>query len=94
MKHNVMQALRTGSGVRECFIKELYPDAVNRGDGRSLAADDAGSEKSLAQALHSVVRAANEQRYDDGIDDDEDAEEDGRGTHIENYGNQHVQEQL
>jgi nuclear pore complex protein Nup107 len=43
-KHNVMQALRTGSGIREGLVKELDPDAMNRGDGRSLAADDAVSQ--------------------------------------------------
>lgn len=64
-KHNVMQALRTGSGVREGLVKELDPDAMNRGDGRSLAADDAGSEKSLAQALYSFVRAG---RLDEAVE--------------------------
>ncbi|KAG6332899.1 hypothetical protein ID866_6186, partial [Astraeus odoratus] len=111
-KHNVMQGLRTGSGPRGGLVKELDPDAVNRGDGRTLAADDAltadvkAFEKSLAQAVYSFLRAgrldeavelcrrahqpwraasirgsllfqwraiANERR-DDGIDDEEDAE--------------------
>lgn len=40
-KHNVMQALRTGHGTREGLVTEFDPDAVNRGDGKSLAADDA-----------------------------------------------------
>ena len=39
-----MQALRTGSGIRDGLVKELDPDAMNRGDGRSLAADDAVSQ--------------------------------------------------
>ncbi|KAG1880879.1 hypothetical protein F4604DRAFT_1748441 [Suillus subluteus] len=60
-----MQALRTGSGIREGLLKELYHDARNRGDGRSLAADDAGSEKSLAQALYSFVRAG---RLDEAVE--------------------------
>ncbi|KAJ8594203.1 hypothetical protein M405DRAFT_760907 [Rhizopogon salebrosus TDB-379] len=64
-KHNVMQALRTGSGIREGLVKELDPDAMNRGDGRSLAADDAGFEKSLTQALYSFVRAG---RLDDAVE--------------------------
>ena len=42
-KHNVMQALRTGRGAREGLITEFDPDSVNRGDGKSLAADDAVS---------------------------------------------------
>ncbi|KAG1880883.1 hypothetical protein F4604DRAFT_1748501, partial [Suillus subluteus] len=52
-----MQALRTGSGIREGLVKELYPDAMNRGD--------AGSEKSLAQALYSFVRAG---RLDEAVE--------------------------
>lgn len=35
-----MQGLRTGAGARHGLVKEMDPDAVNRGDGRSLAADD------------------------------------------------------
>ncbi|KAF9244485.1 107-domain-containing protein [Melanogaster broomeanus] len=64
-KHNVMQALRTGSGPREGLVKEFDPDAVNRGDGRSLAADDAGFEKMLTQALYSFVRAG---RLDEAVE--------------------------
>ncbi|KAG1856995.1 nuclear pore protein 84/107 [Suillus subalutaceus] len=47
-------ALRTGSGIREGLA-----------DGRSLAADDAGFEKSLAQALYSFVRAG---RLDEAVE--------------------------
>ncbi|KAG9312440.1 hypothetical protein JVU11DRAFT_6824 [Chiua virens] len=35
-KHNVMQALRTGHGIREGLVTEFDPDSVNRGDGKSL----------------------------------------------------------
>ncbi|KAF9221187.1 hypothetical protein BS17DRAFT_846289 [Gyrodon lividus] len=64
-KHNVMQALRTGSGPRDGLVSEFDPDAVNRGDGKSLAADDAGFEKTLAQALYSFVRAG---RLDEAVE--------------------------
>lgn len=40
-KHSVMQSLRTGGAHRDGMVKELDPDAVNREEGRSLAADDA-----------------------------------------------------
>ncbi|KAJ6459798.1 nuclear pore protein 84/107 [Mycena vitilis] len=56
-KHSVMQALRMGGGARDGLVKELDPDAVNRGDGRMLAADDTNYEKGLGQALYSYVRA-------------------------------------
>lgn len=40
-KHAVMQSLRIGSGgARDGLVKDMDPDAVNRGDGRMLAADD------------------------------------------------------
>ncbi|KAG2123453.1 hypothetical protein DEU56DRAFT_829403, partial [Suillus clintonianus] len=32
-KHSIVQALRTGSGIRDGLVKELDPDAMNRGDG-------------------------------------------------------------
>ncbi|KAK7436197.1 Nucleoporin nup84 [Stygiomarasmius scandens] len=64
-KHSVMQALRTGAGSRDGLVKEMDPDAVNREDGRSLAADDASYEKSLAQALYGMVRAG---RLDEAIE--------------------------
>lgn len=41
-QHSVMQALRTGSG-RDGLVKEMDPDAPNRDEGRTLAADDAVS---------------------------------------------------
>ncbi|KAJ7771524.1 nuclear pore protein 84/107 [Mycena metata] len=58
-KHGVMQSLRIGGGggARDGLVKEMDPDAVNRGDGRLLAADDTNYEKGLAQALYSYVRA-------------------------------------
>lgn len=40
-KHSVMQALRTGAGPRDGLVREMDPDAINREDGRTLAADDA-----------------------------------------------------
>ncbi|KAJ7184429.1 nuclear pore protein 84/107 [Mycena filopes] len=57
-KHGVMQSLRMGGGgARDGLVKEMDPDAVNRGDGRMLAADDTNYEKGLAQALYTYVRA-------------------------------------
>ncbi|KAG7444855.1 nuclear pore protein 84/107 [Guyanagaster necrorhizus] len=56
-KHNVVQAARTAAGARGGLVKELDPDALNRGDGRALASDDANFEKNLTQALYSFVRA-------------------------------------
>ncbi|KAK0213959.1 nuclear pore protein 84/107 [Armillaria fumosa] len=64
-KHNVVQAARTAVGGRSGLVKELDPDAVNRGDGRALASDDAHFEKNLTQALYSFVRAG---RLDDAIE--------------------------
>ncbi|KAI6131044.1 nuclear pore protein 84/107 [Pisolithus croceorrhizus] len=64
-KHNVMQGLRTGAGTREGLVREMDPDAVNRGDGKTLAADDAAFEKSLAQAVYSFIRAG---RLDDAVE--------------------------
>ncbi|KAN0078059.1 Nuclear pore protein 84/107 [Tylopilus felleus] len=63
-KYNVMQALRTGQGTREGFVTEFDPDAVNRGDGKSLAADDTAFEKTLTQSLYSFVRAG---RLDEAV---------------------------
>ncbi|KAF7298503.1 Nuclear pore complex protein [Mycena kentingensis (nom. inval.)] len=57
-KHGVMQARRMGgTGGRDGLVKEMDPDAVNRGDGRTLAADDTNYEKGLSQALYAYVRA-------------------------------------
>ncbi|KAK7060258.1 Nucleoporin nup84 [Paramarasmius palmivorus] len=63
-RHTVMQAMRTGASGRDGLVKELDPDAVNRDDGRGLAADDAGYEKSLAQALYGFIRAG---RLEDAV---------------------------
>ncbi|KAJ7749279.1 hypothetical protein DFH07DRAFT_961789 [Mycena maculata] len=51
-KHGVMRALRMGGGGGVCdgLVKEMDPEAVNRGDGRMPAADDTNYEKGLAQA--------------------------------------------
>ena len=42
-KHTIMQSLRTGNPQRDGLVTEMDPDAVNRGDGATLAADDAVS---------------------------------------------------
>jgi len=39
-KHTIMQSLRTGHTQRDGLVTEMDPDAVNRGDGAALAADD------------------------------------------------------
>ncbi|KAJ7467973.1 hypothetical protein FB451DRAFT_1481251 [Mycena latifolia] len=64
-KHGMMQALRLGGGRQDGLVKEMDPDAVNRGDGRMLAADDTNYEKGLAQAL-----VSNKQYEDDSIEED------------------------
>ncbi|KAH7886730.1 nuclear pore protein 84/107 [Phlebopus sp. FC_14] len=64
-KYNAMQTLRSGAAPREGLVAELDPDAVNKGNGRTLAADDAGYEKALAQALYSFVRAG---RLDEAVE--------------------------
>ncbi|KAE9401605.1 hypothetical protein BT96DRAFT_1018085 [Gymnopus androsaceus JB14] len=64
-KHNIMQGLRTGAGPRSGLVKEMDPDAVNRGDARSLAADDSSYEKGLVQALYGYIRAG---RLEDAIE--------------------------
>ncbi|KAF7323271.1 Nuclear pore complex protein [Mycena chlorophos] len=57
-KHGVMQARRMGGGsARDGLVREMDPDAVNREDGRGLAADDTNHEKGLSQALYTYVRA-------------------------------------
>ena len=40
-KHSVMQSIRMGNTHRDGLVKEMDPDAPNREEGRSLAADDA-----------------------------------------------------
>ncbi|KIK67022.1 hypothetical protein GYMLUDRAFT_69211 [Collybiopsis luxurians FD-317 M1] len=64
-KHNIMQALRTGSRARTGLVKEMDPDAVNRGDEQNLAADDSSYEKGLVQALYGYIRAG---RLEDAIE--------------------------
>lgn len=54
-KHSVMQSLRTGNGQRDGLVKELDPDAVNREEGKSLAADDAVSAVLLANGSNSDI---------------------------------------
>ncbi len=53
-KHNIMQTLRTGAGTRDGLVKDMDPDAVNRGDGRSLAADDSVRANLLLFSLHNL----------------------------------------
>ena len=36
-----MQNIRTGHALRDGFVSEMDPDAINRGDGVALASDDA-----------------------------------------------------
>ncbi|KAI6011102.1 nuclear pore protein 84/107 [Pisolithus marmoratus] len=51
--------------MREGLVREVDPDAVNRGEGRTLVADDAAFEKLLAQAIYSFIRAG---RLDDAVE--------------------------
>ena len=46
-KHSVIQSIRMGSTHRDGLVKEMDPDAPNREEGRSLAADDAVSSVEL-----------------------------------------------
>ncbi|KAF9530797.1 nuclear pore complex protein [Crepidotus variabilis] len=64
-KHTILQGLRTGHANKDGLVLEMDPDAVNRGDGAGLAADDASYEKSLLQALYGYVRAG---RLDDAVE--------------------------
>lgn len=50
-KHGVMQALRMGGVPRGGLVKEMDPDAVSRGDGRMLAADDTVSDRASRDCL-------------------------------------------
>lgn len=43
-----MQSLRTGNPQRDGLVTEMDPDAVNRGDGATLASDDTVSSFNLA----------------------------------------------
>ncbi|KAH6905125.1 nuclear pore complex protein [Coprinopsis sp. MPI-PUGE-AT-0042] len=56
-KHNILQGLRTSNSYRDGLVKEMDPDAPNREEGRNLASDDAGYERSVLQALYSCIRA-------------------------------------
>ncbi|KAI0073069.1 hypothetical protein K474DRAFT_1711028 [Panus rudis PR-1116 ss-1] len=64
-KYQVLQNVRMGKEREGGFVYELDPDAVNRGDGRTLAADDAAYEKALIQALYAYIRAG---RLQDAIE--------------------------
>ncbi|TFK71838.1 hypothetical protein BDN72DRAFT_816969 [Pluteus cervinus] len=64
-KHSISQSLRTGGTHRDGLVKEMDPDAVNRSEGRALAAEDSSYEKSLAHALYGYVRAG---RLEDAIE--------------------------
>lgn len=64
-KHNVMQGQRTGTGPKDGLVTDMDPDAVNMGNGRALAVDDAAFDKSLAQALYSFLRAG---RMDEAVE--------------------------
>lgn len=55
-KHSVMQSLRTGNN-KDGLVREMDPDAANRGQGRVLASEDASSDKILVQALYGHIRA-------------------------------------
>lgn len=54
-KHNIMQGLRTGAGPRSGLVKEMDPDAVNRGDARSLAADDSVRDTLIFFSLPTLI---------------------------------------
>ena len=41
-KHTITQNIRTGHTLRDGFVSEMDPDAINRGDGVVLASDDTG----------------------------------------------------
>ncbi|KAJ3559201.1 hypothetical protein NM688_g483 [Phlebia brevispora] len=53
-KHQTMQALRLN---KSSYLREMDPDAINRGDEGALAVDDATYEKALAQTLYAHIRA-------------------------------------
>ncbi|KAK7682153.1 hypothetical protein QCA50_014740 [Cerrena zonata] len=60
-KYEVLQNKRLGKGKERepagGYVLDLDPDAPNRGEGRSLAADDAVYDRALVQALYVLVRA-------------------------------------
>ncbi|TFY52382.1 hypothetical protein EVJ58_g10050 [Rhodofomes roseus] len=64
-KHVLMQDLRMSSAT-DAVVSEMDPDAVNRGaQAKALAIDDANYDKSLVQALFSLVRAG---KFDDAVE--------------------------
>ncbi|KAJ3503194.1 hypothetical protein NLJ89_g8543 [Agrocybe chaxingu] len=54
-KHTIMQGLRTGHGQRDGLVSEIDPDAVNRGDGAGLAADDATNLSDQERLLYASL---------------------------------------
>lgn len=46
-----MQGIRTGHAQRGGLVSDMDPDAVNRGDGAGLAADDAVSSSFVLHVL-------------------------------------------
>lgn len=68
-KYDLAQNARMGKGkekdVNGGLVTEMDPDAVNRGEARSLAADDAAYDKALIQSLYAYVRAG---RLDDAYE--------------------------
>ncbi len=61
-KHQTMQNLRLN---KQNALNGMDPDAVNRGDGGSLAPDDVVHDKALVSALYAYIRAG---RLDDAIE--------------------------
>ncbi|KAI0804804.1 nuclear pore protein 84/107 [Irpex lacteus] len=61
-KHQTMQNLRLN---KQNALSGMDPDAVNRGDGGSLAPDDVVHDKALVSALYAYIRAG---RLDDAIE--------------------------
>ena len=53
-KHTIMQSLRTGHAQRDGLVTEMDPDAVNRGGGAALAADDAVSSLYFYEVVNSL----------------------------------------
>ena len=49
-----MQNIRTGHTQRDDLVTEMDPDAVNRGDGAVLAADDAVSSLYFHKFVNSL----------------------------------------
>ncbi|KAJ6620333.1 107-domain-containing protein [Mycena sp. CBHHK59/15] len=67
-KHGVIQSLRMGGAPRDGLVKEMDPDAVNRGDGRMLAADDTPwRAASIRGSLLFQWRAITNEQYEDDV---------------------------